>query len=297
MYKIRANLKMSAEETSRNIPTSVRRILRKEVNYGCPVKFCGSPFLSYHHFNPPWHIQKHHNPYGMIALCLHHHKAADNGAYTNEQLEEFKKKSFLSNDDIVAGEIALKRENILFDVGGNYYLGASEIHLRKDEKLIWLEFDQNGNIMINLDIKDKDGKIIFSMRENDWIISTSLKDIESPPAMKMIKFNDSEKDIRLSIEYKSYSLESFIREYQTIIDRERIFEIVQSFPKNDIVLCKVRGLLQYPFYTHFSDRKTIFKNLKGPFTINGIFKLSEDATMENFEIKDAFTIGNGIIIK
>lgn len=285
------------KEVSRNIPADVKRILRKEVNYGCPIEFCGSPFLSYHHFSPPWHIENHHNPEGMVALCLHHHKAADNGAYTDKQLEECKSKPFLSGNDMLIGEIALKRENILFDVGGNYYLGASEIHLRKDEKLIWLEFDERGHIMINLEIKDKDGETIFSMINNDWIISTSLKDIESPPAMKMVKFSDNEKNIRLSIEYKTYSLENFIREYQTIIDIRRIYEIVQSLPKNDIVICKVRGLLQYPFPIHFKDGQTNFRNLKGPFTINGIFKLTEDATMEYFDIKDVFTIGDGTVIK
>lgn len=38
---------------TRNIPKDVRKILRKEVYFGCPIKDCGSPYLSYHHFNPP----------------------------------------------------------------------------------------------------------------------------------------------------------------------------------------------------------------------------------------------------
>lgn len=288
---------MSAKELSRNIPAGVRRTLRKEVNYGCPVKSCGSPFLSYHHYNPPWHVEKHHNIEGMIALCLHHHKSADNGAFTNEQLDNLKENPFLSNDDILGGEITWKRDNILFDIGGNYFLGATKIHLKKEEKLVWIEFDEDGHIMINLNIKDKDGNLLFTMRNNDWLISTSLQDIESPPAMKMVKFRDDDKNVRLSVEYKAHSLESFIREYQTILPNNRIYELLNFLPQEDIVICKIRGLLQYPFHIHFKDGRTDMKNLKGPFTINSMMKLAEGATMEYGVIVDYFEVGDGIIVK
>ncbi|MFK7048863.1 hypothetical protein V3Q77_03080 [Flavobacterium davisii] len=288
---------MSEKAISRNIPAEVRRELRKEVNFGCPAKNCGSPFLSYHHFDPPWHLKKHHNPVGMIALCLHHHKAADNGAYTNEQLQNLKVNPYLKNEDLLIGEISLKRENILFDIGGNYFLGASEIYVRNDEKFIWIDFDVEGNIMLNFDIKSNDGNLIFSMRNNDWIISTTLEDIESPPAMKKIKVRDNEKDIRLDIEFKALSLESFIREYQTIIGQRLMHNLLSVLPKKELVVCKVRGKLNYPFQMHFNDGRTNMKNLKGPFTINGIYNLAENATIECFDLVDFFTIGNGAIIK
>lgn len=288
---------MDEKGLSRNIPTEVRRTLRREVNYGCPVESCGSPYLSYHHFDPPWHEENHHNPNGMIALCLHHHKAADNGAYTNDQLKKLKSKPYLSNDDLLVGKISWKRDNILFDVGGNYYLGASEIHLRKDEKLIWLEFDNDGNIMINFNIKDREGNLVFSMRNNDWIVSTSLQDIESPPAMKTIKLQDANKNIRLNIDFKSYSIEKFIQEYQTIINSQKMSAIISLLPQKEIVICKVRGLLQYPFHIHFKDGRTDMKNLTGPFTINGLIKIAENATVAKAELINTFNVGDGILIK
>jgi hypothetical protein len=36
--------------------------LRREVNLGCPVAGCGSPFLTWHHFDPPWKLEHHHRP-------------------------------------------------------------------------------------------------------------------------------------------------------------------------------------------------------------------------------------------
>ena len=193
--------------------------------------------------------------------------------------------------------MAWKRENILFDVGGSYFIGATKIHLRNDEKLVWIEFDDNGNIMINLNIKDKDGNLLFTLRNNDWLISTSLQDIESPPAMKMVKFRDNEKNVRLGVEYKAHTLESFIREYQTILPYKRMYELLNFLPKEEIVVCKVRGLIQYPFHIHFKDGKTEMKNLKGPFTINSMMKLAEGASMEYGEVVNSFEVGNGNIVK
>jgi len=73
--------------------------LRKEVGFGCPAPkdtksalACGNPFLEYHHFDPPWHVEYHHKPEGMVALCSAHHKKADKGAFTKEQILRMKRK-------------------------------------------------------------------------------------------------------------------------------------------------------------------------------------------------------------
>lgn len=57
---------------SRTPPIEVRRQLRKEVNFGCPVDGCGIPYLTWHHFDPPWNEKEHHDPNGMLALCANH---------------------------------------------------------------------------------------------------------------------------------------------------------------------------------------------------------------------------------
>ena len=51
---------------------------------------CGSPYLTWHHFNPPWSERHHHDPDGMIALCLQHHEQADAGTFTVEQLRDLR---------------------------------------------------------------------------------------------------------------------------------------------------------------------------------------------------------------
>ena len=82
---------MSTPEISRTPPANVLERLRREVNFGCPVEDCGVPYLSWHHFDPPWREKKHHNPDGMIALCAKDASLADAPRWTKEQLREMKK--------------------------------------------------------------------------------------------------------------------------------------------------------------------------------------------------------------
>lgn len=59
---------------SRDPGDQIKAMLRREVNFGCPVRHvdgtgCGSPILTFHHFDPPWATCFAHHPEGMIALC------------------------------------------------------------------------------------------------------------------------------------------------------------------------------------------------------------------------------------
>jgi hypothetical protein len=70
------------------------RKLRQEVGFGCPIpragRACGNPYLAYHHFDPPWTVEQHHNPAGMVALCAEHHAKADARAFPIEYLRKLK---------------------------------------------------------------------------------------------------------------------------------------------------------------------------------------------------------------
>src|SRR3954451_20998723 len=72
-------------------PLAVRRALRRESGFVCVVPDCDLPYLEWHHFDPPYTVRPHHEPDGMAALCPEHHRKADAGAYTVEQLHEFKR--------------------------------------------------------------------------------------------------------------------------------------------------------------------------------------------------------------
>jgi hypothetical protein len=73
---------------SRTPPIQVTREIRSEVGFSCPIDRCGNPYLTWHHFDPPWSIEQHHRPEGMVALCREHADKADAGAFTDDQVHE-----------------------------------------------------------------------------------------------------------------------------------------------------------------------------------------------------------------
>jgi hypothetical protein len=166
----------------RTPPVETRRSLRREVNFGCPVAGCANPYLEYHHFDPPWREAQHHNPEGMLALCAEHHRKADAGAFTVEQLRGMKQPS----GSQVTGRFDWLRNEILAVVGGNFYHETPVIFEYKGEKAIWFERDADGNMLLNIRMVTGSGQPRLSLRNNDWIVLGSPVDFESPPSGKRI---------------------------------------------------------------------------------------------------------------
>src|SRR5713101_10165026 len=131
-------------------PTT-RLILRKESNFGCAI--CGEPYLTYHHFDPTWAEKPHDNPEGIIALCAKHANAADGGAFTKEQLRNWKTNPFLKGQSPSA-YFELTRHNFLFIVGGNIAYNCVTVLEGRKDRVIWLEEDKSTGIKtISLDLK------------------------------------------------------------------------------------------------------------------------------------------------
>lgn len=150
---------ISEEKLSRTPPSAVRRILRREVMFGCPL--CGSPHLEYHHFDPPWSIKKHHDPAGMIALCAAHHDQADVGTFTKDQLADLKRKSRYS----VCSSFNWRRKETVFVCGGNYAYKCKSMLQANGFNLIYFEKDEEGYDTLSINIYDVCMNPIFRMRK------------------------------------------------------------------------------------------------------------------------------------
>lgn len=162
----------------------VRRKLRKEVGFGCPVPGCGRPFLEWHHFDPPWRELNHHNPEGMIALCVEHHAQADGGAFTIDQLKRFKQS--VGEAAQVKGRFNWLRNEMLMVVGGNYFFETYEAIRLKGKPLIWLNRDDEGYLLLNIAQVTINGEPRFSMEENFFTVHGNEEDVECPPSGKLL---------------------------------------------------------------------------------------------------------------
>jgi hypothetical protein len=178
---------------NRNPPESVKRMLRDEVGFGCPVPGCGSPYLEWHHFDPPWHIQEHHQPEGMVAFCREHHIQADHGAFTVEQIRTFKREA-KNTWGQVSGKFNWMRNRLLTVVGGNFFYETPVVFRFKSEPVIWFERDAAGYMLLNLTMLTTSGESRACIRNNEWINTGTEADIECPPSARRLRISYSNGD-------------------------------------------------------------------------------------------------------
>jgi len=143
---------------------------------------------------------------GNGALCLQHHKEADAGAFTPEQLRTLKEDPFLRRVDVaLIGGFIWKREQLILRAGGGFYVRCSVLLEMASRPIIWLSTDADGNQLLNLDLWDENGSLVFSMRDNDWIVWKESDDVEAPPSARslIVRMNEA----RLSVEFAHSSMD------------------------------------------------------------------------------------------
>jgi hypothetical protein len=172
---------------NRSPPVDVIRELRKEIGFGCPVTGCANPYLEWHHFDPPWHIENHHEPAGMIALCTLHHKKADGGAYTKEQLRELKQNKIQA--EMVRGEFEWLRNDLLAVVGGNCYYETLKVLQLDGRDIIWFRRDEDGYLRLNVRMVSVRAAERALIEDNIWMNIGKPVDVHSPPQGKELRID------------------------------------------------------------------------------------------------------------
>lgn len=170
---------------SRNPPARVKKILRKEVGFGCPVPDCGSPYLEWHHFDPPWSERNHHEPKGMIALCRKHHIEADFGAFTKEQLRNFKRCG-RENWGLVEGRFNWMRRDLVIDAGSNLFTKCHVAVAFGGIPLISQSRFSDGYLRVSLSIPYY-GQVVPFIVSNDWQLEGYEADVECSPSANRLK--------------------------------------------------------------------------------------------------------------
>jgi hypothetical protein len=184
---------------NRTPPIEVRRQLRREVGFECPVPGCGSPYLYWHHFDPAWRERQHHDPAGMIAVCGLHHPQADQGAFTTDQLREMKAHGAERNRE-VQGRLEWTREDLLTVVGGNFYY-ETPIPVRfRDQAVVGLTRDERGQLLLDTNMLSASRDPRMAIQENFWIVRGNPLDVECPPHGRLVSAEYTNGD-RLRVEF------------------------------------------------------------------------------------------------
>jgi len=205
------------------IPRAVKKVLRAEVGFGCPVKGCGNPYLEYHHFDPPVSVRPHNEPKGMIALCAQHHKKADGDAFTVEQLHELKKDR--ANASLVKGNLDWLRKDLLAVVGGNFYHETPRVNTIDGRDLVSLLRDEEGYLRLSINMLSLEPEERIIIEENSWENVGTPLDLRSPPQGKEleVRYHNGDYLHLRFIELKSF--EQAQKRYKTDILRKVTFPI------------------------------------------------------------------------
>jgi hypothetical protein len=196
----------------RTPPTAVRTALRTEVGFRCPVPGCGSPYLTWHHFDPPWRERQHHDIDGMIALCLEHHAHADAGAFTREELHAIKLAGGRDNP-APTGTLSWMRKDLIAFIGGNFYVDVAVAVQVGRHPIVWFNRDDQNRVLVNLHLPSMSGKGRLRMVDNFWIETGDPEDLECPPSGTTIKARYANGD-RVSVRFREIeSKEAFGARY------------------------------------------------------------------------------------
>jgi hypothetical protein len=171
----------------------VKRTLRQEVGFRCPVLGCGSPYLTWHHFDPPWRVEHHHRPEGMIALCREHADKADHGAFTDEQLRELKRTGSARAAE-VQGRFDWMRRELLTVIGGNFYYEVPLIFEIGNRWCIWFNRDENHYLQLNFVMPSLSGQPRARIEDNFWLVTTEVDEVICPPSGRLVAVRYSNGD-------------------------------------------------------------------------------------------------------
>lgn len=194
-----------------HLKTNIRKSLRKEVGFGCPVKGCRLPFLEYHHFDPPYSEGQTHNVKGMIALCPTHHAQADNGAWSISDLHNMKKEK---NREPLKGRLEWSIQDGILNAGNNLFFSPVFKLRILGQELFSLEQDHKGRIFINALLCNKEGKQIAQIKKNDIVAhDLSVGDLNCMASGKKVRIE--------TLDNSSY--------FEVGFDRKPVEEVMNSF--------------------------------------------------------------------
>lgn len=164
---------------SRNIPTSVKRKIRKNSKFGCVICRCG--IYEYEHIDPEFSDALEHDPSKMCLLCGQCHNKVTKGVLSKKTVFNYYNKIQNGVESKSPWEsFDLESNHIIVKIGNSSFHGAKELIRFGDKVILSIEPPENGSSFPTLSgafTKD-DGSMMFSIERNEWQGCNDAWDIE-----------------------------------------------------------------------------------------------------------------------
>jgi hypothetical protein len=195
-----------SDNIPREPPPEVKKILRQEVHYACPVPECGRPLLMWHHFDPRWEEKHHHDSDGMIALCTLCHPRADRGTWTKEQLKSFKQNP--APLGLIREQFGWSERSVLYRLGGNYSVDCKVALVLGGQPILWNERSAEGRLLFSLDFFGERRERLLQVSENCLSVDASkIWDLKLNTGATHLKLWLGERKPGIELQFRRLSLE------------------------------------------------------------------------------------------
>lgn len=162
----------------RNIPSDVKREVRRRCGFGCVI--CGGGIIQYEHVDPEYHEAKAHEAESITALCPGCHARVTSGIWSKEKV----KQAMVSPKALEAGfskdffETSKISPTVM--LGDSSFVGCPWIIEIFDIRVLGIAppSDPEGPFLINGIFFDDDGKPSLKIVENEWIAYADNWDVE-----------------------------------------------------------------------------------------------------------------------
>lgn len=164
---------------SRNIPSHIKREVRKRCGFGCIV--CGSGLIQYEHIEPEFHEARSHDPESIVTLCPSCHASVTSKFWSKERIirhalnPKCLEKGFLKHTfdfytdkhpSIQLGGVLLKNCPTPIEV-----FGSPLIKIKPPEC-------ETGPFLLSGTFCDKSGSPTLKIIDNEWIAFSDSWDVE-----------------------------------------------------------------------------------------------------------------------
>ena len=197
--------------------------------------------MQYHHFDPPWHIEHHNRPAGIIPLCPTHHAQAE--AFTVEQLRDFKK---IAHQNPATGRFEWLRQDLIGAVGGALYHETPVLVQYRSQPVIWFNRDELGNALLNVRMLSTSSELRMQILDSDFVVVGDPVNFETPPNGRLLRARYQNGDY-LRIEFRSIKSPEVAAKKFPHIRSDWMTDIIQTWPSTFVMISTQVGGTPYRF--------------------------------------------------